>query len=173
MTIKLNYYYIVTRCVAIRFRLCWRHSGDLFVCFGAKPTQRAWGWDLPRDRKWGREGRSQRRQREQMTQQGRREQSACGICSEKDTVGRRRLWVKTVKDELTFLVALWKFRANKCPAIAYKCTESCTKVSHRLPPSCAWSWPESVFVRLFFSSTLSVVFCVPVKKYVMPLVGNH
>ena len=30
----------VTQCVAIRFRLCWRHSGDLFVCFGAKPTQR-------------------------------------------------------------------------------------------------------------------------------------
>ena len=27
----------VTQCVAIRFRLCWRHSDDLFVCFGAKP----------------------------------------------------------------------------------------------------------------------------------------
>ena len=33
----------VTESVAIRFRLCWRHSGDLFVCFGAKPTQRIEG----------------------------------------------------------------------------------------------------------------------------------
>ena len=31
----------VTRCVAIRFHLSWRHSDDLFVCFGVKPTQRA------------------------------------------------------------------------------------------------------------------------------------
>ena len=30
-----------------------------------------------------------------------------------------------------------------------------------------------MFVRLFFSSTLSVVFCVSVKKCVMPLVKNH
>ena len=30
----------VTQFVAIRFRLCWRHSDDLYVCFGMKPTQR-------------------------------------------------------------------------------------------------------------------------------------
>ena len=31
---------IVTRCGAIRFRLCWRHSDKFLVCFGAKDTQR-------------------------------------------------------------------------------------------------------------------------------------
>ena len=39
--------------------------------------------------------------------------------------------------------------------------------------SCAWSWPNSVFARLSFSPTLSVVFCVAVKKYVISLVWNH
>ena len=34
-----------------------------FICFGAKPTQRACARDLPRDRKWTREGRSERRQK--------------------------------------------------------------------------------------------------------------
>ena len=34
---------IGTRCIAIRFRLCWRHSDDLFVCFSAKPTQKTEG----------------------------------------------------------------------------------------------------------------------------------
>ena len=47
-------------------------------------------------------------------------------------------------------------------------------VLHRLPPSCAWSWPKSVFVRLlFFSSTLLVVFYVSVKKCVMPQIGDE
>ena len=49
-------------------------------------------------------------------------------------------------DESALLVALWKFRAKYSTAIACKCTESCTKVSYRLPRSCAWSWPKSVFV---------------------------
>ena len=50
--------------------LCWvggcvraRRSDDLFVCFGAKPKQTAWAWDLPRDRKYTRRGGSQRRQK--------------------------------------------------------------------------------------------------------------
>ena len=81
--------YIVTRCVAIRFRLCWRHLDDLLVCFGAKPTQKAWGRDLSRDRKWRRAGKSQR---EQLTKQDRREQSAWDSCPENDTVSRMRQW---------------------------------------------------------------------------------
>ena len=36
-----------------------RRADDLFVCFGAKPKQRAWARDLPRDRKWTRRGRSE------------------------------------------------------------------------------------------------------------------
>ena len=39
-----------------------RQVENLFVCFGAKPKQSAWTQDLPRDRKWGRKGRSDRRQ---------------------------------------------------------------------------------------------------------------
>ena len=34
--------------------------------------------------------------------------------------------------------------------------------------SCAWSWPKSVFVRLFFSSTHLVVSCVSVKGCEIP-----
>ena len=49
---------------SIHFRLCWRRSENLFVCFGVKPTQRAWGEDRPGDWKWRREGRFQRRQRD-------------------------------------------------------------------------------------------------------------
>ena len=49
---------------SIHFHLCWRQSENLFVCFGAKPTQKAWGWDLLPYRKWTRERRSQRRQGE-------------------------------------------------------------------------------------------------------------
>ena len=40
------------------------------------------------------------------------------------------------RDESAFLVGLWKFRAKYTPAITCKCTESSTKVSHRLPSSC-------------------------------------
>ena len=32
-----------------RHVFCWRHSDDLFVIFGVKPTQKDWGRDLPRD----------------------------------------------------------------------------------------------------------------------------
>ena len=42
----------------------WVHQADyLFVCFGAKPKQRAWTRDLRRDQKWGRKGGSERSQR--------------------------------------------------------------------------------------------------------------
>ena len=39
-------------------------ADDLFVCFGAKPKQRAWTRDLPCNRKWRRKGRSEKRQGE-------------------------------------------------------------------------------------------------------------
>ena len=49
---------------SIHFRLYWLRSENLFVCFGAKPTQRPRGRDLLRDQKWRREGMPQRRQRQ-------------------------------------------------------------------------------------------------------------
>ena len=51
-------------------------SDDPFVCFRAKPTQRACARDLPRDRK--RKGK-----------EGPRDQSAGEVSQEKDTVSRR------------------------------------------------------------------------------------
>ena len=78
----------VTQSVAIRSRLCWRHSDDLFVL--AWNHTRDWGRDFPRDWKWRMEGRSERRQRDQLTEQERRDQSAWDSCPENATVGRRR-----------------------------------------------------------------------------------
>ena len=46
-------------------------------------------------------------------------------------------------------------------------SENAQKVSQTFP-SCAWTWPKSVFVRLFFSYPLSVVFCVSVKNVRCP-----
>ena len=45
------------------------------------------------------------------------------------TVSRRRQWGKTVKNELTLLVAFVEVRAKYTPTIVYKCTKSCTKSS--------------------------------------------
>ena len=148
--------------------------GSIHFCYGTKPTQRAWAWDW----KWRRKGRSQRRQ-SQLIKGGKREQSAWDSCPEKDTVGRKRHWEdgsraeKTVKRWVSIPSGFVEVSHKYSPAIAYKCMESCTKGSHRLPPSCTWSWPKPVFVHLFFSSTLLVVFCVSIQKCVMPLVGNH
>ena len=41
-----------------------------------------------------------------------------------------------------------KKKAQSTVAIVSKCTENAK--CHRLSPSCTWSWPKSVFVRLFF-----------------------
>ena len=56
--------------------------------FWHKTHTKDWGRDLPRDWKWKREGR----QREELTKQGRREQSAWDSCPENETVSRRRQW---------------------------------------------------------------------------------
>ena len=52
-------------CVCVCVCVCARahRSDDLFVCFDAKPKQRVWDRDLPRDLMWTRRGRSERRQR--------------------------------------------------------------------------------------------------------------
>ena len=126
--------------VAFCFRLCWCHSEDLFVCFGVKPTQRAWAWD----RKWRREGRSQRRQRESVDKGGQKRKSACDSCPEKDTVGRRRQWEdgnwaeKTDKRWVSIPSCFVEVSCKILSAIACKCTESCTKVS-QTPSSCGWN----------------------------------
>ena len=63
---------------------------------------------------------------------------------------------------------LW-FWESFCSSKAHRMHKKC----HRPPPSCTWSRPKSVFVRLFFSSTLSVVLCVSVNKCEIPLTRDE
>ena len=104
-----------------------------------------------------------------LTKEGRREQSAWDSGPEKDTVDRRRQWEdgsrveKTVKRWVSIPSGFVDVSRKYSPAIACKCTESCTKMS-QTPSCCTWSWPKSVFVRFFFSSRLCFVF----PKCVMP-----
>ena len=66
----------VIQCVAIRFRLCWRHFDDLFVCFGTKSTQRTED-DISHETGSGGGKEGPREDREnQLTMVGRRDQSA-------------------------------------------------------------------------------------------------
>ena len=153
--------------------------GCIRFCFDTKSTQRV-ELGIAHETGSGRGKEGPREDREsQLTKEGRREQSAWDSCPEKDTVGWRRQWEdgtrteKTVKRWVSIPSGFVEVSRNYSPAIACKCTESCTKVLHRLPSSCSWSWPKSAFVCLFFSSTLSVVFSVSVKKCVVPLVGNE
>ena len=106
----------------------------------------------------------------QLTKEGRRERSAWDSYPEKDTVDSEKMKAGQSRDESAFLVALWTFHAKYTPAIDCKCTESC---HINFPLLALGTKPKSVFVRLFFSSTLSVLFCEAVKKIVIPLVGNH
>ena len=62
---------------------------SLCLC-GHETHTKDWGRDFPRDPKWRREGRSKRRQRDQLTTVGRGGQSAWDSCPENVTVSRRR-----------------------------------------------------------------------------------
>ena len=79
----------VRRCVAIRFRFWWLHSDALFVCFGAKPTQRTED-EISRETGCGggREGPREDREN-QLTTVGRGGQSACDSYQENETLSRR------------------------------------------------------------------------------------
>ena len=132
---------LANRCVGV----CIRRSENLFVCFGAKPAQRTRGRDFPRDRKWTREGRSQRRQRvswQRRAEENSRFEIAVQRRTQSAEGGNEKMEAGQSSDESAFLVALWKFRAKYTPAIACKCTESSRKLSNRLLPSCAGADPS-------------------------------
>ena len=83
--VLLNSLYFLTDMLLSFCDTMWvvRQADDLFDCFGAKPKQRAWTRDLPRDLKWRRKGRSERRravdkwtQRGQSTTDSRRDELA-------------------------------------------------------------------------------------------------
>ena len=129
----------------IRFCGCGFQSENPFVCSGAKPTQRAYAWDLPRDRKRTRKGRSQRNSQQkgaretnqevsqEMRTGQRRDQSievrkaAARTCWPTDAgFTNARIWVSIPSG---FVEVSRKYT----PAIACKCTESSTKVSQTSP----------------------------------------
>ena len=176
--------------------VCGCQSDDSFVCFGAKPTQRACVRDLPRDRKRKREGMSQRtvgrrdqsregqsagrcsrdQSKEQVSQEmrvGQRgDQStevrkvAAGTCWPTDAgLTNTRRWVSIPSG---FVEVSCKYT----PTIAYKCTESCTKVSQTSPLLHLELTQARLFASLFFH-LLSCVFCVLVKKCEIPLFGDE
>ena len=73
-------------------------------------------------------------------------------------VSRRRQWGKTVKNELSFIVGFVEVsrKIHVCDSLQihgeYKVSQNSL--------SCAWSWPKSVFVRLFFFSLpLGCILC--------------
>ena len=181
----------------IRFSVCRCQPENPFVCFGAKTTQRAWVRDPPRDRKRSREGRSQRRQRESVNKG--RQKDTVSRREQKgpvDRAGQSGRWKQDREERRTEVrkttaKTCWSTEAgltnarkwvsipsgfvevsrNYTPAIDCRCAESYTKVSQTSP----FLRLELTQARvcLFFSSTLSVVLCLSVKKCVMPLVWNH
>ena len=137
-----------------------------FLCFGAKPTQRACTRDFPRDGKRTGEGRSQREQeaenrRNQSTDQGSRQERAVNrsrgkptarMCGRRGHVGQR---------ERMSLHSEW-FYGNfaRTHARANPQMHRMLGKYHKLPPSCAWSWPNSVFVCSLFFHPLGSAYCV-------------
>ena len=145
----------------VRICLCECRSGNPFVCFGTRPTQRVWG-EISRETGsgWGKEGPREDRER-LLKKEGKRDHSAWESSQEKE---------KGIQS--TDVSMAGGFCGSFVRVNARVSLQNAQKVSPRLLSSCAWSWPKPVFVLLFFSSNLSDVFCVSVKKCVMPLVGN-
>ena len=161
--------------------VCARRSENLFVWFGAKPKQRFCARDIPRDRKWTREGRFQRRSREQLTKedrkrqlkkQGRREQSVLDSSPGKD--GQQREAVREDSQRWVGIPSGFVEVSSKIYA------HDSLQMHGKLHKKCHTDSPflhlelTQVHVCLFvLSSTLSVVFRVSVMKCVIPLVGNE
>ena len=140
------------------------------------------------------EGRSERRQRRQLTTEGRREQSAWDSSPERDTVGWRRQWEdggraekrsnRSQKDDCKDLLT-YRGQVNQCEnmsALLVACENFVRVLVHvssqnalchiYFPLLALGADPSPCLFVCFFSSTLSVVFYVAVKKCVMPLVGS-
>ena len=117
------------RCIGV----CGCQSDDPFVCFGSKPTQTA----CARDRKWMKEGRSERGQNESQQKvpgedsEQMRVRLRGGQSTEVRKAAARISWptdagwpTREVKSAL--LVALWEFSLEYTLALAHRNTE-CTK----------------------------------------------
>ena len=149
----------------IRFCRWGCHSENLFVCFGVKPTQRAQREIFHETRsRWGKEGLREDRRRHS-AEWSRRGQSAWEGSQEKDTVSRREQQTPVdrtgqSRDESALLVALWEFSLEYTLALAHRIHKKCD----RIPSLLRLELTQSVFVRLFFSSTFLFVLWVFVEK---------
>ena len=195
----------------IRFCGCGCQTENLFVCFGAKPTQRACARDLPRDRKKMGEGRSRRQWARQNSQQkvaaetsrheravkrrnGSQHKGAEETSRQNRSVNR---WesggeeTSQQKSERQLLGSIdlpmpgWPTREyvsipsgfvevsqKYTPAIACKCTESCTKAS-QISPLLGLELTQARLLVLLFFHALGCVFCVLVKKCEITLAGDE
>ena len=125
----------------IRFCGCGCQSENPFVCFGAKPTQRACARDLPRDRKMTWEGRSQRQSagegsQEKWTEltslQKRTEQPTEVRKAAASTCGLRCQVSQREKMNQHSSVALWEFRSNTRSRLLTE-AQNARKVSQNSP----------------------------------------
>ena len=116
--------------------VCGCQSDDPFVCFGTKPAQRAYA----QDRKWTREGRSERGQKDS-------QQEVPGEDSQEMRVGQRRgqstesqkggFWdllthrgrVNQREEMSALLVALWEFSLKFTLALAHRMHKKCHGIS--------------------------------------------
>ena len=137
---------------------CRCQSENPFVCFGAKPSQRACAWDLPRDRKD--EGRKSDRtvdKGEEKKTVGMRGQSREGNSQEKGTTETSRQnrsvnrWADIARGFVR--VSAW---VNACIS-----SQNTQKVSQTPPPLALGADPSPC---LFFSSTLSFLLWLSVKQ---------
>ena len=141
--------------------VCGYQSENYFVCFGAKPTQRACARDLLRDRMWVKGGRKirektvswQRRPEEVSQQKGAEELSRL------ETAVKRRTQSTEVSMASSFYGGFARVHARVS-------SQNARKVS-RNSLSCT-----CICLFLFFHP-LGYVFWVSVKECVMPLVGDE
>ena len=107
----------------------------------------------PRDWKWAREreSRSWNKEAEKAVGDGRQRGTAGsrhGTSERPDAWDRvEQQWGKTSQDEVTFLVALWKFRERCTSALVYRCTKECRVSQLNL---LALELTQTLIVRLFF-----------------------
>ena len=123
-----------------------------------------WGRDLQRDRKWRREGRSQRRQRVELTKQSRGGWSAWDSSSEE---GRSAEAVREDSQRWVSIPSGFVEVSRKIHAYdSLQIHEKLHKIVTQPSLSCAWSWPKSAFVRLFFFHSPSRLCFASIEWYV-------
>ena len=115
-------------------------SKDPFVCFGAKPTQRACARDLPRDRKKTREKRRNQTTEERMIQCS---WWLCGNFARIHTRASPQIHRKLRKSVTIFSLLVLRANPNPCLFILFSSTLSgvyvvfCVSVK-----KCEIPWPE-------------------------------